>query len=260
MISKYNLATISPDFDGSVWDDGCGGTNILFDWTEMQIPNGACVIKSVSGTIMGTNGTAANGVDIRLYFAKSINGVAPAAFGTAHADISVNAAASFRKNILGSLLIDMSAIDDADKLVAYNVISSKLAQASSTAGELRSDIMLEGEPNITTKGYTSIYVAAMANGAAFDFGTDVDLNMAGHQATSVAPVQITVSGTDPRLVFQAGDIIVGDAGNSAQAEIVSIDSNVLMTVKNITSTNDQITHTEHLTNKNPITLNFGLEY
>ena len=93
--------------------------------------------------------------------------------------------------------------------------------------------------------------------SAFDFGTDVDLNMAGHQAASVAPVQITVSGTDARLVFQAGDSIVGDAGNGVEAEIVSVDSAVLMTVKNVSA---QITHTEHLIHKNPMTINFGLEY
>ena len=62
MISKYNLATISPDVDGSTFNAATGGTDILFDWTPMLIPNGTCVVKSLSGTIMGTNGAAANGV------------------------------------------------------------------------------------------------------------------------------------------------------------------------------------------------------
>jgi len=255
MISKYNLATISPDLDGSVFDDACGGTDVLFDWQPMLIPPGTCMIKTISGTIMGTNVAAANGVDMRLFFAKSINGAAPATFGTAHATLGVNVAATFRRNLLGSLHIDMSAIDDAESLVTYNVISSKLATAGGTAGELRQDIMLQGEANATVQGYQTIYVAMELNGA-MDFGTDVDLDMAGHQAASTNAVQITVSGTDPRLVFQAGDSIVGHTG-TVEMEVVSIDSATTMTVKNVTA---QIDHQEQLIPKNPITLNFGLEY
>ena len=256
MISKYNLATISPDFDGSLFNAATGGADIIFDWTPMLIPNGACMIRSVSGTIMGADGAADNGEDFRLYFAKSIDGVAPSSFGTVHAAQGVNQAAAFRRNILGALFVDMSAIDDADNLIAYNVIQSKLTTAGSTAGELRVDIMLEGEPNQTTTGYQTIYVAMEAAGAAFDFGTDVDLDMSGNQAASTAAVQITTSGTDPRLVFQPGDIIVGHTG-TVEAEVVSVDSATTMTVKNVSA---QIDHQEQLIHKNPIKLNFGLEY
>ena len=256
MISKYNLATISPDVDGSVFDDATGGTDILFDWTPMLIPNGTCMIRSVSGTIMGADGAADNGEDFRLYFAKSINGVAPSSFGTAHAAQGVNQAAAFRRNILGAIYIDASSTDDADNLIAYNVFQSKLVTAGSTAGELRQDIMLQGEANTTTHGYQTIYVAMEASGSPFDFGTDVDLNQAGHQAASTAAVQITTSGTDPRLVFQPGDILGGHTG-TVEMEVVSVDSATTMTVKNIT---DQIDHQEQLIIKNPIALNFGLEY
>ena len=256
MISKYNLATISPDVDGSVFDDATGGTDILFDWEPMLIPNGSCVIKSLSGTIMGTNGAAANGVDFRLYFAKSIDGAAPSSFGTAHAAQGVNQAAAFRRNILGAILVDMSSTDDADNLIAYNVLQSKITTTGGTAGDLRQDVMLQGEANQTTKGYQTIYVAGEASGAAFDFGTDVALNMAGHQAASTAAVQITTDGTDPRLVFQPGDTLVGDTG-TVEMEVVSVDSATTMTVKNVTA---QIDNNEKIQHKNPITINFGLEY
>ena len=256
MISKYNLATISPDVDGSVFDDATGGTDILFDWEPMLIPNGSCVIKSLSGTIMGNNGAAANGVDFRLYFAKSIDGAAPSSFGTAHAAQGVNQAAAFRRNILGAILVDMSSTDDADNLIAYNVLQSKITTTGGTAGDLRQDVMLQGEANQTTKGYQTIYVAGEASGAAFDFGTDVALNMAGHQAASTAAVQITTDGTDPRLVFQPGDTLVGDTG-TVEMEVVSVDSATTMTVKNVTA---QIDNNEKIQHKNPITINFGLEY
>ena len=259
MISKYNLATISPDVDGATFNGATGGTDILFDWEPMLIPSGSCVIKSISGTIMGTNGAAANGVDFRLYFAKSIDDAAPASFGTAHAAQGVNQAAAFRRNILGSLYVTMASIDDADNLIAYNVISSKLANAASTTGELRQDIMLQGEANVTTTGYQTIYVAMEAANA-YDFGTDVDLAMDGSAVvaadTTGASVALTTSGTDPRLVFQPGDTIVGHTG-TVEMEVVSVDSATTMTVKNVSA---QIDHAEQFILKNPITFNFGLEY
>tara|TARA_Y100001938_G_C7966386_1_gene367002 strand:+ start:44 stop:826 length:783 start_codon:yes stop_codon:yes gene_type:complete len=260
MISKYNLATISPDF-GSAFDADTGGTDILFDWTPMEIPNGACILKTLSGTIMGHDGAAANGVDFRLYFAKSIDGTAPSSFGTAHAARGANQAPAFRRNILGAVTVDMSTIDDADNLTAYMVLQSKLAIESGTSGEFRgTGILLQGEPNVTRKGFQTIYIAGEAAGAAFTFGTAVALNMAASANvdadTTGTSVVLTTSGTDPRLVFQPGDIIIGSTG-TVEMEVVSVDSATQMTVKNITA---QIDHAEKLLHKNPMTLNFGLEY
>ena len=260
MISKYNLATISPDVDGSVFHAATGGADIVFDWTPMLIPSGSCVIRSIGGTIMGTNGAAQADADFRLYFAKSINGAAPSSFGTAHAAQGVNQAAAFRRNILGALHVDMGASDDADNLIAYSVLQSKLNQASGSAAELRQDIMLQSEANQTTKGYQTIYVAMELTGAAVDFGTDVDLNMGSSANVAAdmtgASVALTTSGTDPRLVFQPGDSIVGHTG-TVEMEVVSVDSATAMTVKNVSA---QIDHAEQLIHKNPITFNFGCEY
>ena len=185
---------------------------------------------------MGTDGGVQTDADFRLYFAKSINGVAPASFGTAHAAQGVNQAAAFRRNILGALHVDMGASDDADNLIAYHVFQSKLAQASSTSSELRRDIMLQGEANVTTHGYQTIYVAMELIGAARDFGTAVTLNMGGSANvaadTTGASVALTTTGTDPRLVFQPGDSIVGSTG-TVEMEVVSVTDGTNMAVKNI---------------------------
>ena len=71
-----------------------------------------------------------------------------------------------------------------------------------------------------------------------------------------ASVALTTSGTDPRLVFQPGDSIVGETG-TVEMEVVSVDSATAMTVKNVSA---QIDHAEMLIHKNPITFNFGCEY
>jgi len=260
MITKDKvLGVISPGLDTSVFHAATGGQDIIFDWTPLVIPRGACTLSSLTGTIMGTNGAAANGVDFRLYFAKSINGIAPSSFGTAHAAQGVNQAAGFRRNMLGVVLVDMSSVDDADSLITYNLLQTKFANTSGTSGEMRgAGLTLEGEPNITRAGFQTIYVAMDGVGTAFDFGTDVDLDNTSNVAANMtgAPVQIDTQGTDPRLVFQPGDILGGHTG-TVEMEVVSVDSATTMTVKNIT---DVIDHQEQLIIKNPITLNLGLEY
>ena len=57
-------------------------------------------------------------------------------------------------------------------------------------------------------------------------------------------------------MFQPGDIVMGHTG-TVEMEVVSVDSAVLMTVKNVTA---QIDHAEELMLKNPINLQLGLEY
>ena len=93
-----------------------------------------------------------------------------------------------------------------------------------------------------------------------DFGTATLLNMAESANvdadTTGASVALTVGGTDPRLVFQPGDSIVGSTG-TVEMEVVSVDGATTMTVKNVSA---QIDHGEQLIHKNPITLSFGCEY
>ena len=250
MTSKYNLATVAPDFS-HLFSAASGGTDVLFDWQPVEIPNGTCVIKSISATVAGTNGVAGNTSDIKLYFAKSIDGNVPTTFGTVHAANTDAVTSAFRRNIIGFTFLDLSSIDDADALVSYNVLGSR---GSNNLYQV--ETMLQGEANTTRTGFQTIYIAGEASGAAFDFGTDVDLNMAGHQAASTAAVQITTSGTDPRKVYQPGDKLIGETG-TVTMEVVSVDSATTMTVKDVSA---QIDHQEQLQLLNPIEFRFGLEY
>jgi len=257
MNRKYALVDLEPNLSLGA-GVAHGGTDIVFDWTPIEIPTGACSIKMITGVITGTNGAAANTHDLNLYFARSINGVAPTTFGTEHAAAAAATTVGFRKNIIGYARVDFSSADDADYLVSYNVIGSRTAAGNDNtpnSGEMY-NVILQGDPMYSsTKGYQTIWVAGGGAGA-FDFGTDVDLDMSGHQAASVAAVQITTSGTDPRIVFSPGDQIVGHT-NTVTMEVVSADSATTMTVKNIS---DVIDHTEQLMFRNPIKLMIGLEY
>ena len=266
MIGKYNQATFTPTVDVA-FRAASGGADVFWDWQPMEIPKGTCAVKSISGTIVGVDGAVGNGLDMGIYFATSIDGIAPATFGTAHAVNTATITATFRRNILGFQYLDMSSIDDLDALRGYHVVGAR----SAASNDLQADgginqyqfLQAEDAPfagnatySATTPGYQTIWVAAMTAGAAFSFSTEVDLNMAGHQAASTAAVQITTSGTDPRTVFQPGDLIKGHT-DTVTAEVVSVDSATLMTVKDVSA---QIDHGEELLFQKPIKLLFGLEY
>ena len=266
MNSKYHQVTIEPELNHA-FSAASGGADILFDWHAFEIPKGTCIIKSFAGIVMGNNGAADNGDDFSLYFAKSIDGVAPPTFGTVHAAQNATQSAKFRRHIIGYMYADMSSIDDADNLVGYNVIGSRsAASADITAdGGHNTHVFLQGEDtpfkgdsnySATTQGSQTIWVAAMAEGAAFDFGTDVDLNMGGNQAASTAAVQITTDSTDPRTVFAPGDLIKGETG-TVTMEVVSVDSATTMTVKDVSA---QIDDDEQLIFRHPMRFMLGLEY
>ena len=205
---------------------------------------------------------AGNTSDRQLYFARSVNGVAPASFGAEHANTTAAIAVGFRKNLIGHIFLDPSSTDDVDALISYNswgVRSSSGADNVSDGG-FNSTLILQGDSAYpSTKGYQTIWVAGLAR-AAFDFGTDVDLNMGSSAVVAAdmtgADVALTTSGTDPRIVFSPGDQIVGHT-NTVTMEVVSADGATAMTVKNVSA---QIDHSEQLMFRNPMKFMIGLEY
>jgi hypothetical protein len=258
MNRKYALVDLEPNIDttpGTLH----GSSDILFDWTPIEIPTGACSVKTIHAIVEGTDGASGNTHDIALYFARSINGVAPTTFGTENAITAKATTLAFRKNLLGFLHLDLSARDDIDFLRAYNVIGDRTAAGSDNAalaGEMY-NITLQGDPMYaSTKGYQTIWVAGYGSGA-FDFGTGVTLDQASNQAadTTGDSVQLTVAG-DATASFAAGDQLIGSTGGP-KMEVVSVDSGTLITVKNIT---EQIDDTEELVVRNPLKFRIGLEY
>jgi hypothetical protein len=258
MNRKYALVDLEPNIDTTPGTPH-GGSDILFDWTPIEIPTGACSVKTIHAIVEGTDGASGNTHDIILYFARSINGVAPTTFGTENAVTIKENTLAFRKNLLGFLHLDLSARDDVDYLRAYSVIGDRTAASTDNAalaGEMY-NITLQGDPMYaSTKGYQTIWVAGFGTGA-FDFGTGVTLDQASHQAadTTGDGVQLTVDG-DPRNSFAAGDQLIGSTGGP-KMEVVSTDDSTLITVKNIT---EQIDDDEELVVRNPLKFRIGLEY
>ena len=257
MNRKYALVDLEPNIDttpGTLH----GASDIVFGWTPIEIPTGACSIKSIHTVVEGTDGAAGNTHDIQLYFARSINGVAPPTFGTENGVTVKATTLGFRRWLLGWVNIDFSASDNSDVFRSYSVIGGRTASAAdntANAGEMY-NIILQGDPKYSsTKGYQTIWVAGFGGGA-FNFGTAVALNQGGNQAASTAAVQITTDGTDPRICFAAGDQLIGSTGGPTM-EVVSTDGATTMTVKTIS---EQIDDDEELVVRNPLKFRIGLEY
>ena len=254
MNNKYALIDLEPNIDTT---PGLlhGGSDIIFGWTPIEIPTGACLIKTLSGTIEGTDGAAGNNIDMYLYFARSVDGVAPSSFGTENAVTVKATTLAFRKNLLGFVNLDMSSIYDGDALRAYSVLGSRTGIGSTSSDPEFASQMLQGDLKYpSTRGYQTIWVAGYGTGT-FNFGTACLLNQSA-QAASVPAVQITTDGTDPRNCFAAGDILIGATGGPTM-EVVSTDSATTMTVKNVSEVIDD---SEELVVRTPIKLRIGLEY
>mgnify|MGYP003122689679 FL=1 len=260
MNRKYALVDLEPNLDITPAAER-GASDILFDWQPLEIPTGACSIKTISAIVDGTDGAAANTFDIELYFARSINGVAPLTFGNEHSVTNKATTLAFRRNLIGYVRMDFDASDNADVFRSYSVIGGRTAAGNdntANAGEMYNAI-LQGDPIYnSTKGYQTIFVAGYGVGA-FNFGTNVTLNQGGDQAADITgnSVTLTLDGSgDPRNSFAVGDQLIGSTGGPTM-EVVSITSDTEMAVKNIT---EQIDDDEELVVRNPVKLRIGLEY
>jgi hypothetical protein len=275
MNSRFYQTTVRPDFTSSAMGTAYSDNDCLFTWNKFHIPKGTAKLTNISGIIQGTNGTAGNSHDFTLFFARTIDGVAPPRFDVIHTGMTNTFSASCRRHIIGKILIDESHTSDTDHLTGYSVFNT-----GDFSGKVTPTIILnsDGVPfnknakhpstfsyddglttpsymSETPEGYETYFVAAIAHGA-FDFGTDVDLNQGSNQAASTDAVEITVDGTNALTVFAVGDLLVGETGGPTM-EVVTVNSSTTMTVKNIS---EQIDDDEQLCFKSPIRLELGFEY
>jgi len=271
-MGKFYTATVIPDMSaGAATGSAYSDNDVLFTWTKIDIPKGTVELKSIQATVAGTNGAAGNTHDISLYFAKAIDGVAPASFGTIHAATTALISNAFRRNLIGYKILDASATDDTDHLIAYNMWGSS---ALTNAGRQQLHNMIlqgddtpfsgDGTYSATPQGYQSIWVAGIAHGA-FDFGTDIQLNQVGNQAadTTGADVTITIEqgGAGAGVAnnsFQKGDTLIGATGGPTM-EITDMVSGTATSLK-VKNISEQIDNNEELVLQYPIRLMLGFEY
>ena len=257
MKSKFSIVTVKPNL--AALTTAFTATDLLFDWTPIEIPRGGCSIETIQMHYAGTNGTAQTPKDIELIFAKSVNGVAPPTLGTSNGAITSTAVAqAARPHIIGYKHLDVSAmVDTGVDLVAYNLLGSFSAKPN-----VKMNIMLEGEsagyPSTKGPGYQTVWMAGLAIEGGEDFNTGVLLNETDSGALAAGGTALLdVDGTDPRLVFAPGDELI--AADGALIGIVqSVDSDVLITLE--AAHTAALANDDEICNRQPITFVFGLEY
>jgi len=266
---KFHLATVRPRIDllGNVEYEN---HDVLFDWHRFEIPRGGCSIKSFNMIVAGLDGAARAAKDMELFFAKSVNGVAPPSLGNPNSDsrVKVNFTAC-RTHMIAHKLLDGGAMENSDTYtLSYNmwdqtVVGDQVQNQLQPGG-----IMLQGDTNYpgTTQGYQSVWIAAVAMGA-FTFGTGVLLNQASDQLPSSnaaqppGPVALVTDGVDADDVFAVGDEIMSylDANGATPGvvgTVIAVAPN-LLTVDKVTA---GFADDSELCFRGPIQFNFGLEY
>jgi len=269
MHSKYYLTEeIKPKVD-TLGNVAHTADDVVFDWTSFEIPKGTANMNSFFLKIQGTN-SAAQSQNLDLFFAKSINGVAPPTLGAANAAKNVIKTQAARPYIIGYQGIVPGADEDAgNSLVAYNVLQN--GRGTDNVSRKDSPLLLEGDPDgfpgdstysKTTPGYQTLWVAATTTGA-LDFGTAVLLNQAGNQAQSLTTaVDLVVDGTDADDVFAIGDELISFvAANGSSPKLIGTitsipDADSIVVDAVAEAFNDDT----EICNRNPITLKFGFEY
>jgi hypothetical protein len=176
--------------------------DIVFDWLAVDIPKGTHKLINAMMIVQGLHGLRQAEVDFQLWFAKSIDGVAPPSLGTPN---SAQTGTGHRKHMLGTLNFEatMSTSDINSYESFYN---TGMASASGSLNPSQI-VVVNGDPNSGVNvGYDRIYVAGITAGA-LNFSTNVLLNQAGNQAATTTTTTLTTDGAHATKVFEVGDII-----------------------------------------------------
>ena len=256
MQGKYYLTEkIKPNID-KMGNVAFTGDDVLFDWTSFEIPRGTAALRTFFATFAGTEAVATNSHNFDLYFAKSIDGVAPPSLGDSNDAKNIIKTTAARPWIIGHHSVDATEYEDSgDPLVGYNVLGN--GRPTANIAVTSKPIILEGEPAYTsTEGYQTIWVAALAASGLMDFGTGCII-AGDHPADDLT---IVIDGVDADDVFAVGETIIAfDADGSGETTIgnvtaVAADLITVDAAATLIADDDEVCHL------NPMVFRFGFEY
>jgi len=258
-MNRYLLKEVTPDvINGDVSsviasnaaDKPFASSDILFDWTAFEIPKGGAKLDSIVVHVMGEDGATAGEHDMVLYFAKTVNGVAPNSVGSVNA--AFTAGFDFPKALLGGVKLEGS---EGNSQLIGPAFGDVLVNAPYSAHGVDGRIVLsaeEGYPSLGTEGYDTFYVCGFAGGA-YDFSTGVLLND-GSDVADDAGTSLTVDGVDPRKCFQIGDTVYVHDVDTAIGTVASMtETTIVLAANNVGAIADD----DELVNANPIRIKLG---
>ena len=193
MTSKYSTVEVRPTIANVAVGQHAAFANgdVLFDWTEIQIPRGPCKLIGISAEIRpkGDSGSTVNKFPFELLFAKSKVKVAPSTLGPLNSAPAASVLLSSQADrFLGVAPVVATDFVDADQM--------------SYASASPANIVLQGEPNSGDNvGTDTLFVAGIAGGA-FAFTSTCLIN-----AGDLDGPTMTVKDVDPRLFILPGDTV-----------------------------------------------------
>ena len=187
------------DSDKTHLDIGAG--EIIFDWTPVDVPKGASMLRSITAIVNSEDGAYTSGdlTDYHLIFAKSVNGVAPTTMGVTNA--AQTACFDLKDHYVGSAILESTAGTGTIVGTAFHV-AYHTGEDSATGGGL--PLIIDLDPSSGTNvGYDKLYVMGFQK-AVRGYQTGVLVNGA---VTSDTQTFIRVDGVDARKIFSPGDTV-----------------------------------------------------
>ena len=263
-MGKYFNVDVVPDCIGGDVSNNNGGdvgaSDIIFDWTAVDVPKGACLLKSVTAHVNAEDGAYAAGslTDYELIFAKSVDGVAPPTLGDINA--AQTACGELRHHFITGVRLESAAGKGTLSKTTFGVIFSTGISGSADTN-IGCNVVIDLEPSSGTNvGYDTLYVAglqtsarAYGTGVLLDLADDVDLT-----AASTPVSEIAVDGVDATKIFSIGDqVYVADLDTPIPGVLTKVEP-LLLTFSETNSTVD-IANDDELLNANPIRIRLGFE-
>ena len=255
MSRKHFQIEVKPDFTPTTTAAAFNAGDVLFNWEPFKLPHGVFQLVGCTAICRGADdGTADQAMD--LYFATKTRGNGDIASGSAPSDLGTQNSAPAPNNppwndIIGGLSI--IAADFSESTVGMNIANASSVNQGRIFFDTTDEFHTRGGIADTSgpeKEYT-FYVAATC-GAAIDFTSDCDLT-GNHNAA--AANDLTVDGTDARLLLAPGDVI--KAGDNAVIGTVGTipDSTSILLANSATNTAALATD-DQIFNINPVRLRF----
>jgi len=263
-MGKYFNVDVVPDCIGGDVSDNNGGDvgngDIIFDWTAVDVPKGACMLKSVTAYVNAEDGANGAGslTDYELVFAKSVNGVAPPSIGVINA--AQTACGELRHHFITGVRLESAAGKGTLSKTTLGVLySTGISGAADT--NIGCNVVIDLEPSSGTNvGYDTLYVAAFQI-TARAYGTGVLLDLAGdadYDADATPLNSLIVDGVDATKIFSVGDqVYVADLDTPIPGVLTKVEP-LLLTFSEVNSTVD-ISNNDELLNANPIRIRLGFE-
>ena len=250
-VSKFFTTEIKPAFtdvahiiQANKTDLAFAAGDVLFDWTEMQMPKGAAKLKDINIILRGTH--TASGM--QFFFAKpNADGTAPSSIGTPNATAD---GTGYYDNVIGAVTLDDTNVKARlDFLDVYSM-------GHGAAADQIPSMVIESNPTYGQNvGYDKIYVCCVGHAAmALNFSTNIVT--AGAHGDGTAS-DITVTTADPRHFFQVGDTLHIHDVSTAIGTISSLPdaTSIILTSNNVGA----IASGDEIVNLSPIKCIFSWE-